>query len=473
MTDNKHSNSEVDSSSSAEESVSLRERGRPGMHPERHLSSLIHFPEMTRREFIVALAATALATTPLLGCSGGTSQWPQPAAGCAFFTQDYALPQTQSAKQLAEYLATEHFEYDLDGWFFMGNLVEGMETDPAPDDTGVFFIAVQRIEIESADYPGLRVPFFPAIVGFNSASLKRYIYGAVPALDIAPLVVVTPEPWSVEVNWFTQQTPLISMSLVEGSMGAAGAVYRLVADLPDLEENKRFQAEVLLRDRLGVVNQGYGSASFFPQFLTEAQRQMVVELFRGSVPDYLESTGDPMSCQGSYYYSLPLLDVEQFTIMHDGVTLSSGNRGTMWMDNVVQTYNQRAQEVFSKASWLFFAIRLPEESAAIMVIQIKSATGTLRVATLFGDHSGQTRNFARKSIHSWDINEIEINGVQESIWTSQKTDLPYFMQYRTEARISSSTASCIMLDFTFPMSIQSGYSSRTALISILPCGSTD
>ena len=43
--------------------------------------------------------------------------WPEPAAGDAFFIlgEDDALPQTQSAQQLSEYLASEHFEYDVGG----------------------------------------------------------------------------------------------------------------------------------------------------------------------------------------------------------------------------------------------------------------------------------------------------------------------------------------------------------------------
>ncbi len=354
---------------------------------------------------------------------------PGPTAGCPFFTQDHDLPQTQSAQQLAEFLATEHFEYDLDGWFFFGSLVD----DAAPEDIGVFFIAVQRIEMSNN---GFRAPIVPAIVGFNSASLGAYIFRGFLTLAADPLMVVTPDPWSVELNSPLQAGPLITLGLVSGTMGAADAVYRLSADIPNLQ-NVRLQVEVQLCDRFGVVNQGYGTSSFFPQYLTDTQREQIMISSVHSVPAYLDATSDPMSCQGSYYYSLPLMDVEQFSVMRDSVLLSSGTNGTMWMDYVVQTYDQKASEVFSNASWDFFAIQLPEENAAIMVLQVKSETGSLPVATLFRNDSERTLNSARKAVHSWAIDEIEIETVPGTIWTSPATGQQYFMQHHI--RLQSET----------------------------------
>jgi hypothetical protein len=102
------------------------------------------------------------------------------------------------------------------------------------------------------------------------------------------------------------------------------------------------------------------------------------------------------TCQGSFYYSLPLMDVERFTITRNGARLSSGGSGTMWIDYIVQTYDEQAQAaLIGAASWEFYSIMLPEANAAIMVIRIESATGTLPVASLFRDDSGRTRNSVR------------------------------------------------------------------------------
>lgn len=351
--------------------------------------------------------------------------YPEPAAGCAFFTQDYALPQTQSAQQLSEYLSSEHFEYDLDGWFFFGSLVD----NAAPDDIMVFFIAVQRIEMS---YNGFRAPVVPAIVAFSNDSLGKYEWRGFVTLDMDSLMTVTSNPWNLTLNSPFPVEPLITMSLISGSMGAADAVYSLTADIPDFN-GVMLQAEVQLCDRLGVVNQGYGSASFFPQYLTEEQRAQIMGSSVRTVSNYLEATGDPMSCQGSYYYSLPLMDVEQFSIkLDDTISLSNGSDGLMWMDYVVQSYDQRASEVFSNASWDFYAIQLPEANAAIMVIEINSATGSLPIATLFRYDSDRTLNSARKAVHSWAINEIDIYHVPGTEWKSPKSGLNYAMQHHIQ-----------------------------------------
>jgi hypothetical protein len=137
----------------------------------------------------------------------------------------YSLPQTQSLQQLSEYMSSEHFDYDLDGWFFFGSLVDNTN----PDDPGVFFIAVQRIE-ESNN--GFRTPMIPAIVGFNSRSLGKYEFRGFFTTDISTLMTVTSNPWTVKLISPFQSGPLITMSTVSGTMGAADAVYSLTADFP-------------------------------------------------------------------------------------------------------------------------------------------------------------------------------------------------------------------------------------------------
>ena len=364
------------------------------------------------------------------GCKDGKEsgnnqhEWPKPPANCPHFTQDYTLPQTQSAGQLATFMETEHLDYSLDGWFFFGSL----EDSAAPDDLEVFFIAVQRIDMLGEAFGAQQVP---AVVAFNNKSLGKYEFGGFYELDVDPFMVVKSDPWSVELFSPFQEEPLITMETVSGRMGEAGAVYLLKADITPDFQGFRFRAEIRLRDRYGAINQGYGSASFFPQFLTPEQRALITKFFGGSVQAYLESTGDPMACQGSFYYTLPLLDVEQFTIMRGDTLLSSGAGGLMWLDYIVQTYDQQAMDVVVKdGSWQFFAIQLPEENAAIMVLQVNGLYGSLPVATLFRYDSDRTRNLARKPAHSWGIDEIKIEPNPNNIWVSPDTGLSYHMQYR-------------------------------------------
>ena len=385
------------------------------------------FSKLTRREFIGRMSIAALAAHPLLGALGcsRSNPYPQPRPGDTYCSRGYELPHAQDSDKLAVFLGSEHLDFHLDGWFFFGDLVQGTEARPSLADIGTFFMAMQRIEIDVG--LGVPVPFFPSIVAFNGNSTNGYIFGAFPAVDLAVFgVEVKENPWSVTVNWFGQ---VVSMALTAGKMGAPGAIYRLYADLLDFN-NKNIRAEVLIRDRLGSVSQGYGTASFFPQFLVEEQRKIIMDSFGGSVPAYLAAGSDPMICQGSFYYSLPLMDVMNFTIKYEGATLAGGNRGTMWMDYVVQTYDGQAQEVLiDKATWQFFAIMFPEAEMAMMVIQIDSATGSLPVASLFTEAGERARNSSLQAAHSWDVNEIEIRGMGEK-WESPKTRQQYYMQYR-------------------------------------------
>lgn len=352
----------------------------------------------------------------------------------AYYTEAYDLPQTRSAGDLAAYMSSEHLEYHLDGWFFFGSLVDSA----SPDSPAAFIISMQRI---AQEFGGLVWQTVPAIVAYNDPSTEGYVFGGVYSLDIDPLVIVTSDPWTVVINSLEQEDPVMTMGLISGTMGEAGAVYRLTANLQD-QRGGRLEAEILLRDRLGAVNQGYGSASFFPQYLSQYQRLWVTKAYGSSVERYLEGTGDPMAGQGSFYYSLPLMDVEEFWVRRDGELLSSGTGGTMWMDDIVQTYTDEAKAVLiGNATWEFYSIMLPEEDAAIMVIQIKSGTGTLPVATLFSGSSERTRNLARKAVHSWDIDEISVEVVPEAgIWTSTATGLPYAQEHRIKLSSEDRTA---------------------------------
>jgi hypothetical protein len=342
-----------------------------------------------------------------------------------YYTQGYSLPQTQSVDKLAEFMSSEHLEYGLDGWFFFGSLVDSA----SPESPGMFLISVQRI---AQEWGGHTWQTLPAVVAYNGPSLEGYAVGGAYVLqDLNPQVKVTSDPWTVEVESFWHTGTLMSMRLLSGTMGQAGATYLLAANVPDSQQGT-LEAEIILRDRLGAVNQGYGSASFFPQYLTGLQHYDIRRSYGSSVHNYLESTGDPMTGQGSFYYSLPLLDVQQFSIWRNGVLLSSGTSGTMWMDDVVQSYGRQAQDVLiGKAWWEFYAIMLPEEDAAIMVIQLKSGTGTLPIATLFNIGSERTKNSARKAVHSWDMDSIHFES-SDDIWTSPVTNNQYVQQQRIQ-----------------------------------------
>lgn len=78
-------------------------------------------------------------------------------------------------------------EYDLDGWFFFGSLLDS-ET---PQDPGVFFISMQRVDVSE---DGGTMPLVPAVVAYGSEALGQYVYGGAYTLDLEPAVNVLMDP---------------------------------------------------------------------------------------------------------------------------------------------------------------------------------------------------------------------------------------------------------------------------------------
>jgi hypothetical protein len=109
---------------------------------------------------------------------------------------------------------------------------------------------------------------------------------------------------------------------------------------------------------------------------------------------------------------------------------STGNSGTLWMDYVVQTYNQAAQQIIANASWLFFALQFPSRGEAMLVNQIDTSLGRLNIARLYKHNSAITCNGALDAFAQWDFDRILIEPVPGSYWTSPESGLTYPMKYR-------------------------------------------
>lgn len=112
-----------------------------------------------------------------------------------FFTTQYLLPQTLNEASLSAFLAMEHEEYHLDGWFFLGHLIEGEGTWPQQSEISTFLMSVQRKDIAQVPWTPIRLAVFPGIVAFQGSRHEGYLFGG--ALDLAPQVTVTSDPWSV------------------------------------------------------------------------------------------------------------------------------------------------------------------------------------------------------------------------------------------------------------------------------------
>ena len=361
-----------------------------------------------------------------------------------FFTTQYLLPQTLNKKNLTHFLSMEHNEYHLDGWFFFGNLIEGRGAATA-DQISSFAISVQRKDIAQINGTPIRFAVFPSIVAFQGSRHDGYLFGG--ALDESSQVTVTSDPWSV-VAVANGNHSIMSMSLEKGQMGMKNAVYHLAADVED-QEKHRLQTDLWIKDVFGVINDGYGPASFFPQWILPGQREKILDTYGGSLESYMFAENDPMVGQGDYYYSAPTLKILSFKITRDYTEiLSEGKKGKLWMDYTVASYDDRASDMLNGCKWQFFAIQLTGDDSLLILNTETNTTGAMPVARLYRKKS-KSLNGAINSTYSWDIDKIIITPDESSKWTSPVSKITYYTKYdielRSDKKYMNSTLSVTMV----------------------------
>ncbi len=380
---------------------------------------------ISRREFIVLSAAGLISAPAGLTNDLDLQLLLAPVLArrrrtCASYLPGYSASWSQSPAQLSRFLSMDHLNFDVGGWFFFGNLLE-----QSGNNSG-FFFAIQRMDQLVS---GKKVSFYEAAIGFNHAAVGQYLYGG--SDKIRPEnIVITQNPWKVHAVCPGTPPGWISMELLSGELGRPSATYLLKADLTD-QHGKKLQASVTLRDRMGAVQHGYGPASFYPQWLTPLQRSRIQSEFHGSVDAYLRETADPMKCQGEYYYSLGLMDVERFEIDAGSASrLTAGNSGAFWMDYCLETLNDEFQLVVADSQFVFFALQFPSRGEAMMVFQLDTKiVGRLNRARRYRVNSATARNGALLPIVEWDYDKISIEPVPGTMWKSKETGFTYPMQY--------------------------------------------
>jgi len=330
-----------------------------------------------------------------LGCSGNDSDGSSDIK-LPFYSEKYDMSQSKSPALFSSFMTGLHLDYQVFGWDYFAKLDDGTNNPLA------FFFA-----IEYTDGKGYR-----GGVGFNSNDSGGYVMAGFNT----PTIEITKNPWSAKLTSPDNPESYIMLTLVSGLMGEANAVYRLNADVLDLIAGKSLKVDVLLRDPFGAINQGYGTTSFYPHYITDAQRNAILSLPERTLGAYVAATGDPMTCQGDYYYAIPLMEVEQFTIEYDGA-IKSGKAGHSWVDYFVQSFTPEYYQMVNNSTWQWMAIQLPEINTAINILKITNQGGTLPYARLFNTDSERTRNGIRKASHSWAIDEISIEPVPGSEWT--------------------------------------------------------
>lgn len=318
-----------------------------------------------------------------------------------------------------DFIQTLHPEYSLNAWCYFGRLVGN-------SNTYAFTFLIQKTIPFTLPYVHHKLEFETA-TGFNTAGLAKWqIDGC--ASSGGP--IIKSGPWSVSETCNDGAVPVNLTTLIventSGNVGEAGATYKITAEAiisDDFHINPVY-IEINVVDVLGTVNEGFGPDAFLPNWLTTEQRNTILNSFGGSVENYLAAGIDDLNCQGSYYFSQPLLSVTSFTIfdLDDNIldTKAIGNDSVLWFDYVAQSFDNSGIQIVQDIGWEFFAIQFPTEKLAVMVTRITSPTvGVYQLANLFSENDPTIR---------WNIDDIDIVG--SNVWTSPSTGKEYYTTYQ-------------------------------------------
>jgi hypothetical protein len=356
---------------------------------------------------------------------------PSAAAGDVFFSPTASVIQAQSPAGMRTFLSTDHPEYTMQSYVWAGSLVD------AGGRLNTFAFCMQRNNESIHGSP--LVPVITSAALFNRSSDPGFVVGGLAGIaDLTLPLSLTTRPWSVRAQSFTLGQPpdFIDVRVVEGVLGKKGAVYEFTSLVPNGAEgapaNQLLVLYVRAQDTTGIMQWGYGPSGFFPQWIYPSQRAAITNDFGNSVGKYLEGTYDPMTNQGDYYYTMPLLKVQRFSVSLGGQVVSTGSSGWLWFDNVEQQFDAAAEQIISNGvNWLEFSVQFPTTKQAMKIGYVEQASvGQLNYAMLHDAHSPKARNGAFTDSVNWDMDKVHITPVQSSLWKSPVSGQSYYTSYR-------------------------------------------
>ncbi|GAA2247572.1 hypothetical protein GCM10009851_36270 [Herbiconiux moechotypicola] len=365
-----------------------------------------------------------------------------------------ALPQGEDCTGFRAFLSTGLPQYDSQSYEFFGRLV-----DDAGDVNSVALMSQGNTLI-----PGLELPLLTmeeAGLIFNRLEQgDGPIIGGIDGLaDLGVPVSIDYQPWSIDVQHEVtgQPTQNITMRVVSGSIGAVGAVYELEVSVPTTASGASDAVPTTLfvraKDTTGMIQWGYGPNGFFPLWMfdgspletpdgsiaTTDQRGPITDAFGGDIGAYLAATGDPMTGQGSQYYSMPLVQVEEWSMQRGTETLAHGSDGLLFFDNLTETYNDSAVYLLKNGySWTEFSVMLPDTLQGMLIaVTEQPEVGRLYYAMRGGAGSTQSANGTLAPTDNWPQGAITVTPDKSKSWTSPTSCYVYDLQYHVQLEASA------------------------------------
>lgn len=382
----------------------------------------------------LAVSSGGCETGPVVGealLTPTTATAPQSAS----FANAVVAPQSIDCAGMTTFISTPQPGFDLQSYVFYGHLTDTngtvipfstlSQTQPAPAGSGS---------------PGAAGAPRTAAMTVNTGS-GMTIGGLQGLSDTTIEVSATSNPFSLRTQTSTsgQAPQYVEARVVEGQLGHPGAVIELTAQVEAVMMGGAsagvtpMQVSVRLRDVAGVGQWGFGPSGFFPQWIEPDQRAAITGTYGGSVADYLTASNDPMTDQGSYYYSSPVVDVEAFTITLDGAVVASGTDGELIADYVSQSFDAAAAAVVDNGvQWTEFSTLLDGGRTLKVGQTEQSSVGTMPYAMMLTTDGARLANGALAASQRWNIGDITITADPGSTWTSPRSGKSYATKYTAE-----------------------------------------
>ena len=351
----------------------------------------------------------------------------------ASYSNEARAPQAKSCAGMRTYLATPQPGFNLQSYVFYGHLKDSssrvipfstlMQLQQAATGVGPADIHASAVTVNTGD--GITVGTVAGVadssIAVSATSNPFSLRSQIPSAD--------PSPQYIEAR------------VVEGQLGQPGAIIEITAQVMGqvMADPKApptpMQVSVRLKDVAGVGQWGYGPSGFFPQWIFPEQRKAITDRYHGSVGDYLKATNDPMTDQGSYYYSSPVVEVLAFTITVGGSVLTSGTDGEILIDYVNQTFDPRAGAIVQNGvQWTEFSTLLDDGRTMKVGKVSQSSVGLLPYAMMQATNGPRHRNGALKNSMAWDMDHVTLAPDSTSSWTSPRSGKTYATKYTAQLK---------------------------------------
>ena len=355
--------------------------------------------------------------------------------GALYYADNTHLAQSQSPEALEKFLSYDQPGISLQAYCFFGYL--------EAEDSGrlAYFSLIQRLNQQIPDSKlNTRLPIIMAGSGIGTRDLAGFrVSGSGGVAGLMNKVSLQHRPWDASITSDNDPGAVTPQNqtrakLVSGTFGQKGARYQITSYGQDAQ-GKLMTTNILAEDSMGFVSEGFGANAFLPNWLLPAQEKAVRNQFGGSVEKYLAATQDPMTGQGSYYYSAPYLKVVNFEVKYEasGTVTAKGTGGLLWMDVVLQTFEDSAINIIKDSTWSFFIMQLQQadgQEKAIMTTRVGTKLSDYQVSSLFSGDAKKNPNGVLEPEYRWNLQDIKMEPIKGSEWESKASGASYYTKYK-------------------------------------------